>query len=271
MQAISHNTEEKKTVLQVIKNPFIALGFICFSMLFTVKHSVLLYFMSTGVSNPSILEYLFTGLAIAVLDGSIIVLTAHGQRKASQVFSFVIFLINLFYFWHDQVIELSNAMVLIPGLLWALCFSYIIFYYGELFVSLNKTEDTLEKKNLELSQLRNKLGKIQAEAEKTRKEAEKNVGGAETWKSEAEKLNRELEKALSELETYGNLAEKYKSALEIVGKSLEKPGLQSDTLRKKSTYWRKKYEENGLSPEEKIEALVKVDGFNYLYQKAKSN
>ena len=273
MSSNNIETNPKKSVLEAIQNPFIALGFICFSMIFTVKHSVLLYFQTTGLGDPGLMDYFLTGLAIAVLDGSIIVLAAHGQKKASQVFSFVIFLMNLLYFWNGQKLgfDPKTLMTLAPGLLWSLCYAYIIYYYGELFIDLQKKVDKSEAKNLELSTLRNTNGKLNIELEKLKGELERMKGAAENEERNTEGIRKELEEARKKLEELKGLPEKYQKAISLIISGLETGADNAENYRKKKGYWFNKYQANGLTPDEKFEALVKVDTFDKLYIDAKSN
>lgn len=250
---------QKISELDKIKNPWIALVFIGLSMIFTVKHSVNLYFLSLDIA-PSAFEFTFTLLAIAVLDSAIIILAAHGQKRASQFFALAVFAINLLYFWHGKELEWTKYMELGPGLIWSLCFAYILYYYGELFVSLNETEDKLKKKSQRISDLEHELGKKSSALEKIKKDSESMQVELESLR----KVEGESRKVVGKLE---ELSGKYSESLRLLSERVGGKERKSDTIRKNRDNWAKKIHlaQNG----ERLAAQVKFDLFNMMYNKIK--
>ena len=250
---------QKISELDKIKNPWIALVFIGLSMIFTVKHSVNLYFLSLDIS-PTAFEFTFTLVAIAVLDSAIIILAAHGQKRASQFFALAVFAINLLYFWHGKELEWAKYMELGPGLIWSLCFAYILYYYGELFVSLNETEDKLNKKSQRISDLEHELGEKTRESDKLKESSDKD-------RIELESLRiKEKEFRISAGEMR-ELSGKYSESLKLLSEKIGGKDRKLDSLRRAKDYWARKVRisENG----NKYYAQVKFDLFNMMYNKIK--
>ncbi|MEL6673547.1 MAG: hypothetical protein AAFR61_15190 [Bacteroidota bacterium] len=271
-----NSPETDKKLMKTLLSPWVSLAGIIIALLATIRHSVLFYAEITG--NPGSTQTLiYASIIMVAIDLSVLIFAINGNERASSTFAFLIFFTNLAYFWmpldwpgwkwDDQYWLWAGGMA------YAGAFAYAVYFYTEIFTShlkrLQKATSAKERQRDE----RQKLEEARKLAEKNREEAEKAMKIAENFQEEAENLRKKFEEIFSALPEAGKspekilaMAEKYEVALETIGKNLEVSGKTPENLRKKAAYWKKKSQQEELSPEERNAALLKADVFELAHR-----
>ncbi|MEL6850364.1 MAG: hypothetical protein AAFP92_17720 [Bacteroidota bacterium] len=202
---------------------------------------------------------------MVAIDLSVLIFAINGNESASAsaTFAFLIFFTNLAYFWMPLDWPgwqwSDNYWLWAGGMAYAGAFAYAVYFYTEIFTAHLRRFQKAAKAS-------NRLEVDRKNLEEARKIAEK-------YRLEAEVARKKLDEIFSALPGSGSdpekillLAEKYTAALEVLGKNPEVAGKSAENLRKSAAYWKKKVEQNHMSPEERNAALLKMDVFELAYR-----
>lgn len=154
-------TEAPRIALQAIRNPYAVLIGLIFILLATLRHSFLIYAEVTEV-DLSILMIAYIVLMLISVEYSVMIFSVHGQKAPSAIFSILIGLLNLYYFWHQKDAPSGFSTYLlefVPGLIYSAMFSYSLYYFSETFASYIQEDRSLA--NMRATALRYKKSLIE--------------------------------------------------------------------------------------------------------------
>lgn len=125
--------------MRFLRTEYAALVGMILILLATVKHAFEVYLMVMyPESEPSLWQMVYIAVMLIAIDFAVLIFTIHGNSYAAQTFAFLIFLVNLFAFWHHipwPGWELS-AFKYFPGLLFSGMFAYGLYYFTDVFSDL---------------------------------------------------------------------------------------------------------------------------------------
>ena len=149
--------------MKFLRTQYAALFGIILILLATVKHAYEVYISIMYVNTePDLLATIYIITMLVAIDFAVLLFTIHGNTYAAQTFAFMIFLLNLFAFWHHLNWPgwETELFIYFPGLLFSAMFSYGLYYFTEVFSELlyvaKQKAETVEQdkaKNIELQAL----------------------------------------------------------------------------------------------------------------------
>ncbi|MEL7533918.1 MAG: hypothetical protein AAFN10_21585, partial [Bacteroidota bacterium] len=125
--------------MKFLRTQYAALFGIILILLATVKHAYEVYISIMYINTePDLLATIYIITMLVAIDFAVLLFTIHGNTYAAQTFAFMIFLLNLFAFWHHLSWPGWEADLFIysPGLLFSAMFSYGLYYFTEVFSEL---------------------------------------------------------------------------------------------------------------------------------------
>jgi hypothetical protein len=228
--------------MKFLRTEYAALVGMILILLATVKHAFEVYLMVMyPTSSPSLWQMVYIAVMLIAIDFAVLIFTIHGNSYAAQTFAFLIFLVNLFAFWHHIPWPgwNPNAFCYIPGLLFSGMFAYGLYYFTDVFSDLLQTrsitggwKEKYQEAQGEIADLQNKIDTLETEKNQLAKAAQNQV-----FSSVGE---MEISPDIQEkLENYDLLL---RYLLEVEGFDQKSP----QAVRKGVEYWRRKRQSEEL-------------------------
>ena len=227
------------------RRPGVALFGNALALLASIRHNVWVYQDATAQQEASTWSLAYIIFMLVAIDWSLLTFTVFGQRRASQAFAWLIFGLNLYYFWKHKAFPgwtLSLAWLeFAPGLIFSSIFAYAQYFFTELFASFIEEDSRLSRLREESQAWKERF----LRAENARKDLEQ--------EREARENEGKSEPA------YQALEQKYLTALSMLA---QMKGLESKTaenLRASASHYRKSAKKPGVSKDKAQEYLVSLD------------
>ncbi|MEM6342572.1 MAG: hypothetical protein AAF927_01785 [Bacteroidota bacterium] len=290
------NTASPSSLMSFLKHPITYLIGMVFIMAWTGVHSFKMYQFSRPDASPIELGLVVFG--IVAIEFLVLIFTINDNKEAAMAYAFATFTITLFVHWMevslpDKVIivdgftrtlegrafEGSNWLYFLPGLIYALLFSFGQYYMADRFyqyeLELEEAkrfpvnqgvesiteipENVLEVLENELSILRDKALSNHVKWEQ-----------AEGQKISLETQLSELRETSISMEKVTDIASVLQCAMDEI---IRKEGLlhtKLDTLRKNAANWKQRVFNGHLRGDALINAKFKMELYNRAYSIVKS-
>ena len=131
---------------------------------FNIPHLVGAYFIA---ESPIINTY-FIWVSMLVIDFGILVLAINGKTYEAGIFSFIILILNLVYYWIGLPFPDSYGdwVSCLPGLCFSVIPARFVFFFSELISDL--FQDSFKTDSEELEKLRPELDNVRRELDEAR-------------------------------------------------------------------------------------------------------
>jgi len=249
--------------MKFLRTEYAALLGILLILLATVKHAFEVYTSVMYMDvDPDIWQKVYIATMLIAIDFAVLLFTIHGNSYAAQTFAFMIFLVNLYAFWHPISLPEWGIewFIYFPGFLFSAMFAYGLYYFTDLFSDLLREENklgalrnSLEKSKEEIFCLESAMEKLQAEKsqiEEEKKELLKQIFQAE---GNGKDVNELMEKAQN-----FDLLLQY--VIESEGYLLKSP----EALRKGVEYWNRKIENGYFDLKGSVKLLCYRNAYLFL-------
>lgn len=201
-------------------------------------------------TEPSLWQMIYIAVMLIAIDFAVLIFTIHGNSYAAQTFAFLIFLVNLFAFWHHIPWPGWNpsAFGYIPGFLFSGMFAYGLYYFTDVFSDLLKTrsitgewKEEYQKTQGEIATLKSQIKTLKGENEQLIEKAQKQVFS----------INGEMEISPDIREKVENYDLLLQHLLELEGFDQKSP----QAIKKGLEYWKKKQQVEELDKKGKVKFL----------------
>ena len=240
--------------MKFLRTEYAALIGILLILLATVKHAFEVY---TSVmymdSDPDIWQKVYIAIMLIAIDFAVLLFTIHGNNYAAQTFAFMIFLVNLYAFWHPISLPKWGIewFIYFPGFLFSAMFAYGLYYFTDLFSDLllksnklGELREELEESKIQISSLEVEIKNQQTEFSQLQEEKEKLLKQIFQTEENGVDVNKVVEKA-------GHFDLLIQYVIESEGYLEKSP----EALRKGVEYWTKKQEEGNLDMKNMVKLL----------------
>ena len=237
--------------MKFLRTEYAALVGMILILLATVKHAFEVYLMVMyPTSSPSLWQMVYIAVMLIAIDFAVLIFTIHGNSYAAQTFAFLIFLVNLFAFWHHIPWPgwNPNAFSYIPGLLFSGMFAYGLYYFTDVFSDLLRTRSISNewKEKYEITQ-----GEISELGEQIELLKHENEELTERTVNLVSPNSEEIEIAPDILEKVENYELLLQHLLELEGFEQKSP----QAIKKGVEYWEKKQNIDELDPKGKLKLI----------------
>lgn len=249
--------------LENLRSPLFVMVGMILTLLFTIKHGVIVYMAITGTpidfsTWEGIANIIYVGLMIMSLEVGILILAFHGKKVSAIVFATVVVIINLYFYYIDiglpQVSPLPDTLgedptnnieasfmtsrevfreylKYIPALLLSILPGYFIYAFSECLVEDLAEMAHKNRLNTKVQKLEHQVQNVHQQVVSAHEETDEKQLQMELLVQEAaEKLNNSLSRS---------------------------------TLYKRRQKVREKLSKNELSNEEKVKAGLDLDIINH--------
>lgn len=237
--------------MRFLRTEYAALVGMILILLATVKHAFEVYLMVMyPETEPSLWQMIYIAVMLIAIDFAVLIFTIHGNSYAAQTFAFLIFLVNLFAFWHHIPWPGWNpsAFGYIPGFLFSGMFAYGLYYFTDVFSDLLKTrsitgewKEEYQKTQGEIATLKSQIKTLKGENEQLIEKAQKQVFS----------INGEMEISPDIREKVENYDLLLQHLLELEGFDQKSP----QAIKKGLEYWKKKQQVEELDKKGKVKFL----------------
>ena len=251
--------------MKFLRTEYAALIGILLILLATVKHAFEVYtsvmYMDTA---PDIWQKVYIAIMLIAIDFAVLLFTIHGNNYAAQTFAFMIFLVNLYAFWHPtQWPDWGTGLfIYFPGFLFSAMFAYGLYYFTDLFSDLLRKSNTLGELRDILEESKNHISSLEA--------AMKNQQAKfSQLQEEKEKLLRQFFEAEENGKDVNELMEKAQHFDLLIQYVIESEGYldkSPEALRKGVMYWENKQLDGYMDHK----SIVKLLSYREAYQGVKT-
>ena len=247
--------------MKYLRHPLVSAVGIFFLLIADLFHSgtAYMYAMGSESSWSSNANIITLNLSVHL---ALFILTIHGNKAASGLICFMVFILNLFYFWYPIPFEswaFSDLVRYIPGGIGAGMLGSLMYYFADVFVNeieedqslktsrkeRDKWEALAKERGKEIHDLGKRLEKFQNESEKTQELLE-NEG----------KTRRDLRKTLEKLQHEQTIKE---SALEMLIRDRKLTDNRPESIRRNMNNWNRKLKSADLDEQERNQLLLKLE------------
>ncbi len=265
MQEISPLTAKSLYTAQfskILRTPWTPFVGVILVLVGTIKHSVLLYlslFEAEWGPDPGFWTYCHAAIFLISIDVGAVIFAAHGHKSASAIFSFLIGVLNLYFFWTPLTFPgwsfSLDWLPFLPGLLYAGLLAFCLYFFTELFVGYFQRDQALLDMEQAMVEARKAEVSLRKELNQQLATHRKELLSQE---AQREALRQQLETQRQDSEAPATGVEKQALLPEVLADVLSCQGKSPENLRKSAAYWRKKLEEDSLSAEARAQGEYRL-------------